>query len=144
MNRIQQAVTAYLKDALGIRAVADRTCLAGHYPLLAVAVEARGTVLLDGGLQAEHRCAVTVTAASDRERDGKTALLAALPPLLLRGIPMDTEHGQRTLHPLDIRTSGDQLTFSLELCLPLPDTAQEGEAAEWMGVLHLSQKCEHF
>ena len=39
MNRIQQAVTAYLKDALGIWAVADRTCLAGRYPLLAVAVE---------------------------------------------------------------------------------------------------------
>ena len=138
MKAIQDAVTAYLQKATGVRAVADRTRVAGEYPLLAVAVREDGTVLVDGGRQAEHTYRVTVTAASDRDRDGNTALLAALVPVLLRGVPMETAGGSRTLHPLDVKTEGEELTFSLELCVPVPPDGSAGEAAtEKMGTLTL-------
>ena len=88
MKAIQDAVTAYLQKVMGVRTVADRTRVAGEYPLLAVAVREDGTVLVDGGRQAEHTYRVTVTACSDRNRDGNTALLASLVPHLLRGVPM--------------------------------------------------------
>ena len=126
MKAIQDAVTAYLQKAMGIRTVADRTRVAGEYPLLAVSVREDGTVLVDGGRQAEHTYRVTVTAASDRNRDGNTALLASLPPHLLRGVPMETENGSRTLHPLDVKTEGEELTFSLELCVALPEPEKPG------------------
>lgn len=96
MKAIQDAVRLYLERATGVRAVADRTRVAGEYPLLAVAVREDGTVLVDGGRQAEHTYRVTVTACSDRNRDGNTALLASLPPVLLRGVPMETGDGNRT------------------------------------------------
>ena len=123
MKAIQDAVTAYLQKVTGVRAVADRTRVAGEYPLLAVAVREDGTVLVDGGRQAEHTYRVTVTACSDRNRDGNTALLAALPPVLLRGVPM----GKRTLHPLDIKTEGEELTFSVVLCVPVPPAEKPGQ-----------------
>lgn len=123
MKAIQDAVTAYLEKATGIRAVADRTRVPGVYPLLAVAVREDGTVLVDGGRQAEHTYRVAVTACSDRNRDGNTALLASLPPVLLRGVPM----GERTLHPLDIKTEGEALTFSLVLCVPVPPAEKPGQ-----------------
>ena len=126
MKAIQDAVRLYLERATGVRAVADRTRVAGEYPLLAVAVREDGTVLVDGGRQAEHTYRVTVTAASDRDRDGNTALLAALVPVLLRGVPM----GDRVLHPLDVKTEGEELTFSLELCVPVPPDESAGEAAD--------------
>lgn len=122
MKAIQDAVTAYLQKATGVRTVADKTRVAGEYPLLAVAVREDGTVLVDGGRQAEHTYRVTVTAASDRNRDGNTALLASLVPYLLRGVPM----GSRTLHPLDVKTEGEELIFSLELCVPLPEPEKPG------------------
>lgn len=122
MKAIQDAVTAYLQKATGVRTVADRTRVAGEYPLLAVAVREDGTVLVDGGRQAEHTYRVTVTAASDRNRDGNTALLASLVPHLLRGVPM----GDRVLHPLDVKTEGEELTFSLELCVPVPQPEKPG------------------
>ena len=125
MKAIQDAVTAYLQKAAGVRTVAARTRIAGEYPLLAVAVREDGTVLVDGGRQAEHTYRVTVTAASDRNRDGNTALLASLVPLLLRGVPM----GDRVLHPLEVKTEGEELTFSLELCVPVPPDESAGEAA---------------
>ncbi len=138
MKAIQDAVTAYLQKATGVRAVADRTRAAGEYPLLAVAVREDGTVLVDGGRQAEHTYRVTVTAASDRNRDENTALLSSLVPCLLRGVPMETAGGRRTLHPLDIKTEGEELTFSLELCVPVPPDDSAGEAAdETMKTLHL-------
>lgn len=138
MKAIQDAVTAYLQKATGVRAVADRTRAAGVYPLLAVAVREDGTVLVDGGRQAEHTYRVTVTAASDRNRDENTALLSSLVPCLLRGVPMETAGGRRTLHPLDIKTEGEELTFSLELCVPVPPDDSSGEAAtEKMGTLSL-------
>ena len=126
MKAIQDAVRLYLQKATGIRTVADKTRVAGEYPLLAVAVREDGTVLVDGGRQAEHTYRVTVTACSDRNRDGNTALLASLVPHLLRGVPMETEDGGRTLHPLDVKTEGEELTFSLELCVPLPEPEEPG------------------
>ena len=122
MKAIQDAVRLYLQKATGIRTVADKTRVAGEYPLLAVAVREDGTVLVDGGRQAEHTYRVTVTAASDRNRDGNTALLSSLTPCLLRGVPM----GDRVLHPLDVKTEGEELTFSLELCVPLPEPEKPG------------------
>ena len=128
MKAIQDAVRLYLERATGVRAVADRTRVAGEYPLLAVAVREDGTVLVDGGRQAEHTYRVTVTACSDRNRDGNTDLLASLPPVLLRGVPM----GDRTLHPLDIRTEGEELTFSLVLCVPVPPAEKPGQTEPGM------------
>ena len=134
MKAIQDAVRLDGQKAMGIRAVADRTRVAGEYPLLAVGVREDGTVLVDGGRQAEHTYLVTVTAADHRNRDGNTALLSSLTPCLLRGIPM----GDRVLHPLDVKTEGEELTFSLELCVPVPPEDSSGEAAtEHMGTLHL-------
>ena len=134
MKAIQDAVTAYLQKVTGVRTVADRTRVAGEYPLLAVAVREDGTVLVDGGRQAEHTYRVTVTAASDRNRDGNTALLSSLTPCLLRGVPM----GDRVLHPLDVKTEGEELTFSLELCVPLPEPEKPGtEPPGVMANLHL-------
>ena len=123
MKAIQDAVTAYLQKVTGVRTVADRTRVAGEYPLLAVSVREDGTVLVDGGRQAEHTYRVTVTAASDRNRDGNTALLASMPPVLLRGVPM----GERTLHPLEVKTEGEELTFSLVLCVPVPPAEKPGQ-----------------
>ena len=134
MKAIQDAVTVSLQEATGARTVADRTRVAGEYPLLAVAVREDGTVLVDGGRQAEHTYRVTVTAASDRNRDGNTALLSSLTPCLLRGVPME----DRVLHPLDVKTEGEELTFSLELCVPLPEPEKPGtEPPGVMENLHL-------
>ena len=134
MKAIQDAVRLYLQKATGIRTVADKTRVAGEYPLLAVAVREDGTVLVDGGRQAEHTYRVTVTACSDRNRDGNTALLATLAPHLLRGVPM----GDRVLHPLDVKTEGAELTFSLDLRVPLPEPEQpRTEPPGVMANLHL-------
>jgi len=137
MKHIQEAVTAYLELASGVRAVCDRS-LVTEYPMLAVAIREEGTVLLDGGRQAEHRYLVTVTAVSDRRRSGNTALLSELSVLLLRGIPAMLNGEVRTLHPLDIRTEGEELTFSLAVCMPVPPVSHPGQAAaETMQALHL-------
>ena len=122
MKAIQDAIRLHLQKATGVRTVMDRTRVAGEYPLLAVAVREDGTVLVDGGRQAEHTYRVTVTACSDRNRDGNTALLSSLAPQLLRGVPME----DRVLHPLDVKTEGEELTFSLELCVPLPEPEKPG------------------
>lgn len=137
MKSVESAVTAYLQAAASVPAVAERTRAAGSYPLLAVSVREEGTVLVDGGRQAEHTYRVTVTAASDRHREGATALLSGLVPTLLRGVPMETEGAERVLHPLNIRTEGDQLTFDVELCVPLPATAKSGGKIGTMRTLNL-------
>ena len=138
MKNIQEAVAAYLEQETGIHTVCDRTPVRGEYPLLAVSVAEKGTVLLSGGQLAEHTYQVTVTAVSDRERAGNTALLSGLPPVLLRGVPFADEAGRkRTLHPLAIRTQGEVLTFSLELCVSLAALSADGESAlEPMQTLH--------
>lgn len=70
---------------------------------------------------------VTAPAPPDRAyvlpeavREDGTVLLAGLVPLLLAGVPMERDGCRRVLHPLDIRTEGEELSFSLELCVPLP------------------------
>ena len=134
---MESAVAAYLNGAAKATAVAERTRAAGVYPLLAVSVREEGTVLVDGGRQAEHIYRVTVTAASDRHREGATALLSGLVPALLRGVPMETDGAERVLHPLNIRTEGDQLTFEVELCVPLPETGKSGGEIGTMRTLKL-------
>ena len=109
MKAIQDSVAAYLQACTGVRTVADRTRARGEYPLLAVSVR-------------EDTYRVTVSAASDREREVNTALLSSLTPVLLRGVPM----GERTLHPLELKTEGETLTFTVELCVPLPRTEKPG------------------
>jgi len=136
MKNIQEAVAAFLEQETGIRTVCDRTEVKGLYPLLAVAVAEKGTVLLSGGKQAEHTYEVAVTAAADREREGNSALLSGLTPVLLGGIPMVRAGERRILHPLRIRTGEDKLTFQLELCVALADAHGAGGAAEPMETLH--------
>ena len=136
MRTVQEAVRAHLERYGGVRTVCDRTRVKGAYPLLAVAVREDGTVLVDGGRQAEHTYAVTVTAVSDREREDNTALLSRLPALLLRGIPMERDGERRVLRPENIRTEEEAVTFSITLCVsvpPLPDMG--GEGSEMMGNL---------
>ena len=162
MKHIQEAVRSWLELVSGVRTVADRTRARGKYPLLAVSVREDGTVLIDGGRQAEHTFQVTVTAVSDREREGNMELLSGLVPVLLRGIPMELPTGvsaetqqsgfggeslssgesersasagcegygaceKRVLHPLGIATEGEDLTFSLVLCVPIPPLPKPGE-----------------
>ena len=67
VKAIQDSVAAYLQVyGRPHRGGSDES--AGEYPLLAVSVREDGTVLVDGGRQAEHTYRVTVSAASDRER----------------------------------------------------------------------------
>jgi len=115
VKEIQKAVAAYLRERTGLPAAEDRS-RCRRYPMLAVSVRSGGGVVIDGGRQAERTYLVTVTAVSDRDREDTAALLSALVPLLLAGVPM----GDRTLHPLDVETRGEELTFSLTLCVPLP------------------------
>ena len=138
MKAIQEAITAYLQDVTGIPTVCDRTEAAGRYPLLAVSIRVGGTVLIAGGKQAEHTYQVTVTAASDRDRVENTALLSSLPVWLLRGIPAVLESEERILHPLDIATEGEELTFSLTVCLCVPPLADgDADSGQPMQNLHL-------
>jgi len=136
MRAVQEAVRACLEARSGVKTVLDRS-RCRDCPLLAVSVRENGTVLLDGGRQAEHTYLVTVTAASDREREENTALLSSLAPLLLRGVPLETEG--RVLHPLDIRTEGEKLIFSIALCRPLPEAEKgPGETPGRMETLHVA------
>ena len=137
MKAVQDSVAAYLQACTGVRTVADRTRVRGEYPLLAVSVREGGTVLVDGGRQAEHTYHATVTAVSDRHREGAGALLSGLIPALLRGIPMGEGGARRVLHPLNIQTEGDALTFDVELCVPLPETAKPGGEPGVMQTLNL-------
>ena len=157
MKHIQEAVRGWLELVTGVRTVADRSRVRGEYPLLAVSVQEDGTVLIDGGRQAEHTYQVTVAAAGDRERDGNMNLLSGLVPVLLRGIPVEipvkvsggmgqplAESGgnsvceRRVLHPLGIQTEAGTLTFSLVLCVPIPPLPKPGDSEPGvMETLHL-------
>lgn len=70
MKAVQDSVAAYLQARTGVRTVADRTRVRGNTPCWRCPVREDGTVLVDGGRQAEHTYRVTVSAASDRERTG--------------------------------------------------------------------------
>ena len=138
MKVIQEAMRTYLEEATGIRTVAGHTHVRGEYPLLAVDVKEDSTLLLAGGKLAEHTYQVTVTAAGDRERNGSTALLSGLTAPLLRGIPMEQDGEMRMLHPLHITAEGDTLSFSLEVCVPVPPLSHSApEATDTMETLHL-------
>lgn len=93
MNDIKEGVRAYLERESGIHAVCAPARHTGEYPLITVDAREDGTVLCAGGAQAEHRYRVTVTCAGDRERSDKNGRLAALVPVLLRGIPMALPSG---------------------------------------------------
>lgn len=137
MKHIQTAVAAYLQQATGVKTVCGRTRVRGEYPLLAVGAGKEGTTLLSGGRLAEHCYKVTVTAVSDREREENTALLSALSVPLLRGIPLETEEGEhRVLHPLNLSVEGETLTFTLELCVPVPPVSGGEQGGETMETLH--------
>lgn len=138
MKEIQEAVRACLEERSGVKTVPDRS-RCREYPLLAVSVREGGTTLLDGGKQAEHTYLVTVTAAADRDREGNTPLLSRLVPLLLRGVPLEENGENRVLHPLDIKTEGEELIFSVVLCRRLPQTEAEPgeEGPELMRTLHV-------
>lgn len=139
MNDIQAAVAAYLQEKTGVRAVEERSRAAG-YPLLAVTAREDGTVLLDGGRQVEHTYTVTVTAASDRERDAASALLSRVTAALLRGVPFAPGEGGegRVLHPTGIRTEGDTLTCAVSVCRLLPRTAPGETPPELMETIHMA------
>lgn len=134
MRDIQEAVRACLEARSGVRTVSDRS-RCREYPMLAVSVREGGTVLLDGGRQAEHSYLVAVTAVSGRDREENTALLSGLVPLLLRGVPLKDEG--RVLHPADIRTEGETLEFTVSICRPLPGRTWAGPEPERMETLHV-------
>lgn len=125
MKEIQRAVAECLRQRTGLRVAEDRSHCR-EYPMLAVSVRSGGTVVIDGGRQAERSYLVEVTAVSGRDREENTALLSGLVPLLLAGIPM----GERTLHPLDVKAGGEELAFSLTLCVPLPRRAKPNAGTE--------------
>ena len=144
MHNIQEAVRSYLERESGIAAVCAPDRCAGRYPVLAVGIFQEDTVLLSGGQQARCRFALSVTAAAGRERQGEAALLSGLVPILLRGIPvkLPVSGGQavrRHLSPLHLRTEGDTLRFSLQLCLPVPPGNEAAAGTpEPMAQLYLS------
>ena len=70
MKAVQDSVAAYLQACTGVRTVADRTRARGEYPLLAVSVREDGTVLVDGGRQAEHTYRVRTAAPAGKARHG--------------------------------------------------------------------------
>ena len=145
MHHIQEAVRAYLQAESGIRTVCAPDRCAGHYPVLAVSICQEDAVLISGGQQALCGFLLTVTAADARERQGHTALLTSLMPILLRGIPMTVQpeqsgggRVQRILSPRQVRAEGDKVSFRLELCLPVPPKKDGGAGAEQrMEQLHL-------
>ena len=137
MKDIQQAVAAYLAAETGVRTVCDRSRLA-EYPLLAVSVEEKNAVLVDGGRQAETTFAVTITAKADRTGEGNGALLSSAAQALLGGVPMMTRGGEkRVLHPSDCETTGETLTFNVTVCMPIPDRRRP-QSAGIMQELHVT------
>ena len=141
MREIGEAVRAYLEGASGVKTVCAPARAPGVYPIQTVEVSEEGTVLGAGGTQAAHTYRVTVTAAHDRTRSDGKALLGALVPALLRGIPAvlpcpgGTE--RRVLAPQAIEADGDTLRFRLTLWRCVPRPAGAG-AAENMGALHFA------
>lgn len=147
MNDIREGVRAYLQRESGIHAVCAPARHTGEYPLLAVDVQEDGIVLCAGGTQAEHRYRVGITCAADRERSDRNERLAALLPVLLRGIPMTLPSGvpgggrvRRVLSPQELKTEGDTLRFVLSLTRPVPPKENGGSAGgETMRTLHWSE-----
>ena len=131
MNDIKEGVRAYLERESGIHAVCAPARHTGEYPLLTVDAREDGAVLCAG----------------DRERSDKNGRLAALVPVLLRGIPMALPSGvpgggkvRRVLSPQGLETEGDELRFTLSLTRSVPPKADGGGAgSETMQVLHWNE-----
>ena len=131
MNDIKEGVRAYLERESGIHAVCAPARHTGEYPLLTVDAQEDGAVLCAG----------------DRERSDKNGRLAALVPVLLRGIPMALPSGvpgggkvRRVLSPQGLETEGDELRFTLSLTRSVPPKADGGGAgSETMQVLHWNE-----
>jgi len=142
MNRISEAVRAYLQSETNVRAVCEGSRYPNEYPLIVVNVTEGGTVLTSGGRLCEHDYGVSIRYALNRERTGETAALAALVPVLLRGVPMSITEGGRTvrrvLSPQGIKTEGDELSFRIRLSMAVPPKSSSGEATDKMQELHLS------
>lgn len=141
LKQMQDAVCDCLQRGSGIHAVPAPAKHTGEYPLLSVDIRESGSTLLSGGTQAEERFSVTVTAARDRQRTGETGLLGSLVPVLLRGVPMEVRHAphkaeKRVLHPLNLRTENEELTFDVALCVPVPPEEGGETAADTMQRLH--------
>lgn len=140
MNHIAEAVRAHLQSETGVHAVCEGAKHAGEYPLIVVNIAEEGTVLTSGGKLCEHDYALRVKYAVNRERTGETAALAALVPVLLRGVPMTLRSGEKTvrrvLSPLRIKTEGDELSFHLKVSVPVPPEQGGGEASDTMQTLH--------
>ena len=140
MNQIAEAVRAYLQEETGIHAVCEGAKHAGEYPLIVVNIAENGTVLTSGGKLCEHDYGVRVKYAVSRERAGETAALAALVPVLLRGVPMVLTQGEKTvsrvLSPQGIKTEGDELSFHLKLSVPVPPKGGGAADADRMQTLH--------
>lgn len=133
MNHIQSAIAEYLEQQTLLHTVKDRSACR-VYPSLAVKIRQTGSLLLDGGRQSENSYTVEVTAISDRERTGTTALLSSLMAPLLRGIPM----GERTLRPMHLETEDDTLSFDLVLCVAVPpESFDPAGSSEKMEHIHL-------
>ena len=130
MNDIKEGVRAYLERESGIHAVCAPARHTGEYPLLTVDAREDGAVLCAG----------------DRERSDKNGRLAALAPVLLRGIPMALPSGvpgggkvRRVLSPQGLETEGDELRFTLSLTRSVPPKADGGAGSETMQVLHWNE-----
>ena len=136
MTAIQEAVAACLQERTGVHTVCGRSKLA-EYPMLAVSVAEKSTVLVDGGRQAEKTFAVTVTAKADRTGDGNAALLAAVTQALPGGIPMTCGRERRVLHPLKCETEGNVLTFTVTVCVPV-EANLPSQPAPAMLTLHVA------
>ena len=130
MTQIQQAVAQWLGRQTGVKALAGRSPVQ-QYPMLTVEAELEGTTPMDGGRQCEERFSVTITAATDRDRDNSREMLSALALALPGGIPMD----DRVLHPEEISTKGDTLQFFITLCRVRPLSNQQ-DAPQVMETLH--------
>lgn len=137
MDTIQSAVARYFQEKTGVRAVQERSQARG-YPVLTVSVRETGSVLCCGGKQCERSYEITVRAVSDRERSQRCALLSGLSQAAAAGIPAQVSGGAetRTLHPLNLKTEGDALIFSVTLCTLVPETGQE--TAQVMETINLN------
>ena len=131
MTQIQQAIVQWLTKQTGIATVAGASPVQ-TYPLLSVDVEQASALLMDGGQQVERQYQVTITAATDRDREMSAEFLTQLEALLQGGIPMEN----RVLHPVEITVQGDKLSFTLGLCQVVPQL--DGGSTEFMKVLHLN------
>ena len=136
MNSIHSAVIQYLHQKSGINTVPDRS-LAHAYPVLVVSIQQLQATILAGGSQVEHTFHLSVSAIADRNRNQNSILIAAIIPLLFNGIPYIQNNTARTLHPTNIQSKEEEISFDLSLCAPIP-SKHLNSSPDIMQNLHLS------